>query len=82
MEPDKLISVTSVVSMSWCERKVAFSENFRFPGDNIDTLRGTLAHDLICQVSNSTLVYEYSLSCAWLIMLFFDTGHVEKVVWN
>jgi hypothetical protein len=50
VEPDKLISVTNVVGMSWCERKIAFSEHFRFPVDNIDTLRGNLAHDLICQV--------------------------------
>jgi hypothetical protein len=50
VEPDRLVSVTSVVGQCWCERKVAFSERFRFSFDNLDTLKGIIAHELIGRV--------------------------------
>lgn len=53
VEPDRLISVTSVASSCWCERKVAFSERIKIPFDNLDMLRGTIAHELIGKVSCS-----------------------------
>lgn len=53
VEPDRLISVTSVISQLYCERKAALSR-FYMGGDNAVTFRGVVAHELICLVNNLT----------------------------
>lgn len=51
VQPDLLVPVTSIMSQLWCERKAALGEIFKFPGSNLDALRGTIAHDIIGRVS-------------------------------
>ena len=51
VQPDLLIPITSIMSQLWCERKAALGEIFKFPGSNLDALRGTIAHDIVGRVS-------------------------------
>jgi len=66
VNPDRLVSVTSVVGQNWCDRKVAFSERFRFPADNLDTLKGIIAHELIGRVS---IILNVVYLCAYCMVL-------------
>ncbi|CAG7820035.1 unnamed protein product [Allacma fusca] len=47
VEPDILLSITSVMNQMWCERKSVLSELVKFQITSLDALRGTIAHDII-----------------------------------
>lgn len=59
VEPDRLVSATSVVGTQWCDRKVVFSEHFRFPGSNVHAFKGNIAHDMIAEVRLPPFVLFY-----------------------
>ncbi|CAL8129633.1 unnamed protein product [Orchesella dallaii] len=55
VEPDRLMSVTSVVTQMYCERKAALSRFISGGGDNAIMYRGVVAHELICKAMTDKL---------------------------
>lgn len=49
VDPDQLISATTVISQMFCDRKVGLSR-LSPGGDSPIAFRGVLAHELICRV--------------------------------
>lgn len=49
VNPDKLVSVTSVIGQLYCERKAALAR-CSVGSDSMVTFRGVVAHELICEV--------------------------------
>lgn len=50
LEPDTLISVTSVVSTYFCDRKTIFNERMRLPLNNRSILEGLIGHEMLGRV--------------------------------
>lgn len=46
LEPETLISSTTMSQLSWCKRKALFNERLRGYGANLAMLLGTCAHEL------------------------------------
>lgn len=77
VEPDRLVSVTSVISQLYCERKAALSR-FYMGGDSAVTFRGVVAHELICAVSNKTNVISERERKLTLKFHFDFIGHGQR----
>lgn len=46
LEPETLLSSTTMSQLSWCKRKALFNERLRGYGANNAMLLGTVAHEL------------------------------------
>lgn len=46
IEPETLISSTTISQLSWCKRKALFNERLRGYGANLAMLLGTVVHEL------------------------------------
>jgi len=54
VQPDSLVSITSVVSAYFCERKTVFNERMRLPLNNRAALEGIIAHEMIGRVNKNS----------------------------